>query len=195
MTGSQSGDERREMSRAWLGGGGSAEGVERLVRVFRIGRAEQALMLEKELAELMAKVRTLETELRALRRRDDPDPYQTETSGTSTVELRRPPEPGERDYELHRCQGFEVYAGQERLGVVEGIVYGSRSDRPDMLEVRTGRFSRSNPLFVTVEDVEAIEPDEAAVIVREELGRRSRAAALAVSPRLIAGRPASRAAQ
>ena len=180
MTGSQSGGERREMGRAWLGGGGSAEGVERLVRVFRIGRAERALQLENELAELMAMVRTLETELRALHRRDDPDPYQAETSGTSTVELRRPPEPGERDYELHRCQGFEVYAGQERLGVVEGILYGSRSDRPDMLEVRTGRFSRSNPLFVTVEDVEAIEPDEAAVIVREELrssASRSRLAA------------------
>ena len=88
------------MGRAWLGGGGSAEGVERLVRVFRIGRAERALELENQLAELMARVRTLETELRALGRRDDPDPYQPETSGTSTVELRRPPEPGERDYEL-----------------------------------------------------------------------------------------------
>jgi hypothetical protein len=168
------------MGRAWLGGGGSAEGIERLARVLRIGRAERALQLENELAELMATVRTLETELRALRRLDDPDPYQAETSGTSTVELRRPPEPGERDYELHRCQGFEVYAGQERLGVVEGILYGSRSDRPDLLEVRTGRFSRSNPLFVPVEDVEAIEPEEAAVIVREALrssASRSRLAA------------------
>ena len=180
MTGSQSGGERREMGRAWLGGGGSAEGVERLVRVFRIGRAERALQLENELAELMAMVRTLETELRALNRLDDPDPYRAETGGTSTVELRRPPEPGERDYELHRCQGFEVYAGQERLGVVEGIVYGSRWDRPDVLEVRTGRFGRSDPLFVPVEDVEAIEPDEAAVIVREALrssASRSRLAA------------------
>lgn len=87
----------------------------------------------------------------------------------STVELRRPPEPGERDYELHRCQGFEVYAGQERLGVVEGILYGSRSDRPDVLEVRTGRYGHRHPLFVPVEDVEAIEHDEAAVIVREVL--------------------------
>ena len=98
----------------------------------------------------------------------------------STVELRRPPEPGERDYELHRCQGFEVYAGQERLGVVEGILYESRSDRPDMLEVRTGRFSRSDPLFVSVEEVEAIEHDDAAVIVREALrssASRSRLAA------------------
>ncbi len=128
----------------------------------------------------MARVGTLETELRALRRLDDPDPYQPETGGMSTVELRRPPEPGERDYELHRCQGFEVYAGQERLGVVEGILYESRSDRPDMLEVRTGRFSRSDPLFVSVEEVEAIEHDNAAVIVREALrssASRSRLAA------------------
>jgi hypothetical protein len=159
---------------------GSADGSERLARLFRIGRAERALQLENELAELMGRVRTLETELRTLRRLDNPDPYQAESGGMSTVELRRPPEPGERDYELHRGQGFEVYAGQERLGVVEGVLYGSRSDRPDVLEVRTGRFSRSNPLFVPVEDVEAIEPDEAAVIVREALrssASRSRLAA------------------
>ena len=183
MTGPHSSDERREGGRAWLGGDGSTEGSERLARLFRIGRAERTLQAEKELAELMAMVRTLETELRALRRLDEPDPYQAETSGMSTVELRRPPEPGERDYELNRCQGFEVYAGQERLGVVEGILYGSRSDRPDLLEVRTGRFSRSNPLFVPVEDVEAIEPGQAAVIVREALrssaSRRRLAAAVA----------------
>ena len=169
MTGPQSDDERRERDRAWLGEGGSAEGGERLERLFRIGRAERALQLENELAELKGRVRTLETELRALQPLDDSDPCQAETAGMSRVELRRPPEPGERDYELHRCQGFEVYAGQERLGIVEGILYGSRSDRPDVLEVRTGRFRRSNPLFVPVEDVEAIEPDEAAVIVREAL--------------------------
>jgi hypothetical protein len=183
MTGPHSRGERREKGRAWLGGGGSAEGGERLARLFRIGGAERVLELEKELAALMARLRTLETELRALRRLDEPDPDHANTAGTPTVELRRPPEPGERDYELHRCQGFEVYAGQERLGVVEGLLYGSRSDRPDVLEVRSGRFGRRDPLFVPVEDVEAIEPDEAAVIVREELrssaSRRRLAAAVA----------------
>ena len=180
MTGPQSGDERREMRRAWLGGGGSAEGGERLAGLFRIGRAERALQLEKELAEVMERVHTLETELRALRRLDDPDPFQAKTAGTSMVELRRPPEPGERDYELHRCRGFEVYAGQERLGVVDGILYGSRSDRPDVLEIRTGHFDWSHPLFVAVEDIEVIDPDDAAVIVREALrssASRSRLAA------------------
>ena len=88
------------------------------------------------------------------------------------VELRRSPEPGERDYELHRCQGFDVYSGEERLGVVEGVVYGSRPDRPDVLEVRRGRFGR--PLLVPVEDVEAIEPDEAAVVVRAGRASASR---------------------
>lgn len=111
-TGPHSSDERTEGGRAWLGGDGSTEGSERLARLFQIGRAERTLHAEKELAELMRRVRTLETELRALRRLDESDPYQAETSGISTVELRRPPEPGERDYELNRCQGFEVYAGQ-----------------------------------------------------------------------------------
>jgi hypothetical protein len=168
-TGPHSSDERTEGGRAWLGGDRSTEGSERLARLFQIGRAERTLHAEKELAELMRRVRTLETELRALRRLDESDPYQAETSGISTVELRRPPEPGERDYELNRCQGFEVYAGQERLGIVEEILYRSRSDRPDVLEVRTGRYGRRHPRFVPVEDVEAIEPDEAAVIVREAL--------------------------
>jgi uncharacterized protein YrrD len=90
-----------------------------------------------------------------------------------TVELRRSPEPGQRDYELHRCHGFDVYSGEERLGVVEGVVYGSRFDRPDALEVRRGRFVR-RPLLVPVEDVEAIEPDEAAVVVRQSRASESR---------------------
>jgi hypothetical protein len=71
----------------------------------------------------------------------------------------------------------------ERLGIVEEILYGSRSDRPDVLEVRTGRYGRRHPLFVPVEDVEAINPAEAAVIVRETLhsstSRRRVAAAVA----------------
>lgn len=107
------------MGRARLGGAGSAEGGERLARLFRIGRAERAVQLEKELAELMAKARALVTELRALRRLDDPDPYQEETAGTSTVELRRAPEPGERDYEPHRCRASRsTPAGAARLAVL-----------------------------------------------------------------------------
>jgi hypothetical protein len=181
MTGPDSSHERMQRGRAWLGG--CAEGGERLARLFQIGTAERAVELERELAELVARARALAMELRALRQLDQPEGFQAEVPKTPTVELRRPPQPGERDYELHRCQGFEVYAGPELLGVVEGVIYESRSDRPDVLEVRSKRFGRRRPLLVPVEDVEAIEPDEAAVIVseaaRSSATRRRLAAAVA----------------
>jgi hypothetical protein len=171
MTGSGSDHERISRGRAWLGEDG--QGGERLARLFRIGRVEPAVELEERLAELTAKVAALETELRALRGLDQKRAPQVQASELPTVELRRSPEPGERDYELHRCQGFDVYSGEERLGVVDGVVYGSRFDRPDVLEVRSGRFGR-RPLLVPVEDVEAIEPDEAAVVVRAGSSSASR---------------------
>jgi hypothetical protein len=167
MTGSGPRHDRMARGRAWLGEDG--QGGDRLAGLFGIGRAEPAVDLEQTLSELAAKVDALERELRALRGLDRTGERAAQASELPTVELRRLPEPGERDYELHRCQGFDVYSGEERLGVVEGVVYGSRVDRPDLLEVRSGRLGRR--LLVPVEDVEAIEPDEAAVLVR--LGRSS----------------------
>jgi PRC-barrel domain len=162
MTGSGSEHEQMPKGRAWLGE--DAQGAERLALLLGIGRAEPGAELERKLAELAAKIAVLEAELRALGGLDLTDASGTKASELPMVELRRSPEPGERDYELHRCQGFDVYSGEERLGVVEGVVYGSRPDRPDVLEVRRGRFGP--PLLVPIEDVEAIEPEEAAVVVR-----------------------------
>src|SRR6476661_4957515 len=178
MTGPGSG-ERRARGRAWLGEDGS--GGDRPARLFRIGGEEPAVELEQTVAELTARVAALETELLALGGPDRTDASGAKASELPTVELRRSPEPGERDYELHRCQGFDVYSGEERLGVVEGVVYGSRPDRPDLLEVRNGRFGR-RLLLVPVDDVEAIEPEEAAVVVRAgraSAGRRRLSAAVA----------------
>jgi hypothetical protein len=170
MTGRGSPHERLDRARAWLGS--SAQGGDRLARIFEIGRVEREVELRRELVELREKVDALEAELQDLHRLEKP-----------TVELRRPPEPGERDYELHRCQGFEVYAGPELLGVVEGVVYGARPDRPDLLELRSRRFGRRSPLLVSVDEIEAIQPDEAVVVVREALrstgSRRRLAAAVA----------------
>ena len=170
MTGSGSEHEQMPKGRAWPGE--DAQGAERLAGLFGVGRAESVAELERKLAELTAKVAALEAELRVLGGLDRTDVAGTKASELPMVELRRSPEPGERDYELHRCQGFDVYSGEERLGVVEGVVYGSRPDRPDVLEVRRGRFGR--PLLVPVEDVEAIEPDEAAVVVRAGRASASR---------------------
>jgi hypothetical protein len=178
-------DDRHERNaRAWLGE--SAPGGERLSRLFQIGSAGPAVELERKVSELSAKVTALEAEVQALRGLDAKDVQRAGAAALPTVELRRSPEPGQRDYELHRCHGFDVYSGEERLGVVEGVVYGSRFDRPDALEIRRGRFFR-RPLLVPVEDVEAIEPDEAAVVIRpsrasESRGRFSAAVARLRSP-------------
>ena len=171
MTGSGFDHEQMSKGRAWLGE--DAQGAERLALVFGIRRAEPAAELERKLGELAAKVAALEADLRALGGLDRTDASGTKALELPMVELRRSPEPGERDYELHRCQGFDVYSGEERLGVVEGVVYGSRLDRPDALEIRSGRLARQ-PLLVPVEDVEAIEPDEAAVVVRAGRASASR---------------------
>jgi len=184
MTGPGPRHERIARDRAWLGEG--AQGGERLAQLFRIGCPEPAADFEERLSELSAKVAVLENELRALRSPEPTLARHAPAAELPMVELRRPPEPGERDYELHRCQGFDVYSGEERLGVVDGVVYGSRFDRPDALEIRSGRFGR-RPLLVPVEEIEAIEPDEAAVVVRpshasESRGRLSAAVARLRSP-------------
>ena len=76
------------------------------------------------------------------------------TSGTS-----------EPDYMLCRCEGFEVDSPTRRVGVVEGVRYHSRIDRPDVLEVRTGPFGR-HLLLIPVDEVEQVLFEEGLVVLR-----------------------------
>src|SRR6266540_661726 len=164
LSGTRSRHEREEAARAWLGD--AARDGERLARIFQIGRAARASELETELAELRAKLGTLEQELSALQQhshRSDAIPQLG--SAAPMIDLPRAL-PNERDYQLRRCERFAVYAGARSLGIVEGVRYQSRTDRPDVLEVRSGRFGQSL-LLVSVRDVEAIDPDEQVLIVSE----------------------------
>ena len=164
LSGTRSRQEREEAARAWLGG--AARGGERLARIFQIGRAARASELAAELAELRAKLGTIEQELSALRQHSHgSDAIPQPASAVPMIDLPRAL-PSERDYQLRRCEGFAVYAGTRPLGVVEGVRYQSRTDRPDVLEVRSGRFSQ-RLLLVPVSDVETIDPDEETVIVSE----------------------------
>lgn len=159
--------EKEEAARAWLGG--APRGGERLARVFQVGPAGRTAELEAELAQLRAKVLTLELELSALRlHADGSDALADVGSDAPVIELSRALLPSESDYRLSRCEGFTVYAGARPLGAVEGVRYHSRTDRPDVLEVRGGRLGR-HLLLVPVNDIEAIEPDDEAVIVNEAL--------------------------
>jgi len=164
VSGPRSPQEREEAAQAWLGG--AATGGERLARIFQVERSTRATELAAELAELRTRLGTLEAELWTLQRDSrGSDVIPQPAPDAPLIDLPRPL-PSERDYLLRRCERFAVYSGARSLGVVEGVRYQSRTDRPDVLEVRSGRFGQSL-LLVSVRDVEAIDPDEEVVIVSE----------------------------
>jgi hypothetical protein len=66
---------------------------------------------------------------------------------------------------LSRCDGFDVEAPEGPVGFVEGLRFGSRIDRPDLLEVRGGRFGRQL-LLVPVEEVDEIRVADHCVVLR-----------------------------
>jgi hypothetical protein len=71
----------------------------------------------------------------------------------------------ERSYSLARCEGFEVDSPTGLVGFVEGFRFISRIDRPDLLEVRGGRFGRQL-LLIPIEQVEDVRVTEERVLVR-----------------------------
>jgi len=73
--------------------------------------------------------------------------------------------PAEPDYRLSRCEGFDVNSPTRRVGVVDGLRYLSRIDRPDVLEVRAGPFGRQL-LLIPVEEVDQILVEEGRLILR-----------------------------
>jgi hypothetical protein len=70
----------------------------------------------------------------------------------------------DRSYWLCRCEGFRVEAGDARIGTVEGVLFESRLDRPDVLVVRTRAFDRRR-LHVHVDEVDTIVPGERRVLL------------------------------
>lgn len=66
---------------------------------------------------------------------------------------------------LSRCEGFRVDGPEGTIGFVEGLRFASRIDRPDLLEVRGGRFGR-RLLLVPVEAVEEVLLDEERLLLR-----------------------------
>lgn len=63
----------------------------------------------------------------------------------------------DREFWLAHCEGFEVCAGDRRVGVVEYVRYGSCHDRPDAVYARCGTF-RARVLEVPVDAVEELDP-------------------------------------
>lgn len=66
---------------------------------------------------------------------------------------------------LAHCEGFDVDSPEGPVGFVEGVRFVSRIDRPDVLEVRGGRFGRQL-MLVAIEEVEEIRLQERLVVLR-----------------------------
>jgi hypothetical protein len=163
---------RRGDGRRWLGS--MPNGAERLARIFQVGQAPPgegrgaSADLGQELAQLSARVSALEETHQPAA--TDPEPRVAAPGRPAAlpapIELPHMPLVSDRDHWLSRCDQFAVYAGERLLGTVDGIRYESRADRPDLIEVRGGPFGR-RVLLVPVDEVEAVLPDEQAVLVGE----------------------------
>ena len=121
--------------------------------------------LSEELRRQASRIAGLNKELKALTEsavRSQPAPSSDAGAEETEVSVRSTVKP---DYKLCRCEGFEVDSPTSRVGVVDGLRYYSRIDRPDVLEVRAGPFGRQL-LLIPVEDVEQILVDEGRLILR-----------------------------
>jgi hypothetical protein len=99
----------------------------------------------------------------------------------------------ELSYALARCEGFEVDSPTGLVGLVEGLRFVSRIDRPDLLEVRGGRFGRQL-LLTEPSDAWRALPLGACRDKRHRWtgngeGRGRRAGAAKLAPRTVPTRP------
>src|SRR5213593_2682647 len=85
-------------------------------------------------------------------------------------ELRSPQALGvDWAYWLCRCEGFRVEAPEGRVGLVDGVRFRTRLDRPDVLLVRVGRL-RHRLLSVPVAEIAELLPAEGRIILRGPAG-------------------------
>jgi hypothetical protein len=126
---------------------------------------EQLLDQVVRIAELEGRVETLMQTGRSLP--NEPTDHRADESQVRSFpsDPMRPGTPLERGSALARCEGFQVDSPQGTVGFVEGLRFGSRIDRPDLLEVRGGRFGRQL-LLIPIEAVDEISVPEERVLVR-----------------------------
>jgi hypothetical protein len=72
-------------------------------------------------------------------------------------------------YWLCRCEGFRVEAPEGCVGLVDGVRFRTRLDRPDVLLVRVGRL-RHRLLSVSVAEIAELLPAEGRIILRGPVG-------------------------
>jgi hypothetical protein len=147
-----------------------AQELDAVVEELRLERDELA-RLHVQLDEHFARIAELEQKLRELapaaEPTEDPTPARVlpHTVVPASAETTLHASSSERDYALTRCEGFQVDSPTGPVGFVEGLRFASRIDRPDLLEVRGGRFGR-RLLLIPSEAVNEVRLDEELVVVR-----------------------------
>ena len=163
-----------------LGPPGAAERDGRLVDLATRLSAERSALseLEAQYRAQLDRVTELEAQLEAavLANVDGAEPPQR---ATRLLTLRSPCPPPDRDYWLSRSEGFAVQSARwKAAGIVAGLRFGLRIDRPDQLEVELGRVRRRT-LLVPVDEVGFISGEEELIVLdHEPLARRDLAHAL-----------------
>lgn len=130
--------------------------------------AEQAELtgVEEDLRKQAVRIARLEGRLGVLQGQTRGDPRPSDRS-PDRVGAGRPSRAAvERDYWLCRCEGFWVESPTGKVGIVEGVRFLSRIDRPDLLEVRAGLLGRQL-LLIPVEQVEGVLFVEGRLLIRD----------------------------
>jgi uncharacterized coiled-coil protein SlyX len=178
---SSSGESEREWlgsgalprSRPWaleeeLLGAGSSIARARLLERLEADLVEEESELARAAEQLQrqaARLAELRARLAAATRPARERPPAAESPGDAGGERATRRVAGGLDYRLCRCEGFEVETPTRRVGVVDGLRYHSRIDRPDALEVRAGPFGRQL-LLIPVEEVDRVLFEEGRLILR-----------------------------
>jgi hypothetical protein len=128
--------------------------------------------LEERADELAARVAELERLLAARvsppqTSPSQPRPPQPSLGPRLRTTARPRPEATADEYWLRRCEGFVVDSPSGEVGVVEGVRFQSRHDRPDELEVRVGKL-RPEVIVVPVAEVDDISAETEQIVLRHD---------------------------
>jgi hypothetical protein len=131
--------------------------------------------LEAELHEQVRRVAELERRLQRVAPGEGAQASQPSAAvAGERAATRRPPvivsaahSPTGPGYLLSRCDGFLAESPLGQVGVVCGVRFRSRIDRPDLLAIEVGRL-RHKLLLVPVDEVEHVSFDEERVVLQHD---------------------------
>ena len=135
----------------------------------RVEERERLVAAESQLREQATELVRLRDDLELLRQapRVEVTPPAAPRRQARRVELPGLNALSEREYWLHRCEGFRVEMLDGTVGTVEEVRYGSQLGRPDRLAVKIGRW-RTRLVLVPSGEVETISPESKLIVLRRD---------------------------